>query len=77
MAVSMESLNFLERAWLSWYAYVGNDYLATGIFFFCMHETLYFGRSLVWMLIDRIPQLHKYKIQEVGFLPETGENKTD
>lgn len=67
MSESALNLNILEQAWVSWYNYVGNDYLATGIFFFCMHETVYFGRSLIWMSIERIPQFRKYKIQEVCF----------
>jgi len=57
--------NYFERLWMAWYAYIGNDVLATGIMSFLMHETVYFGRSLPWMIIDRIPALNKYKIQNV------------
>ena len=56
-------LNYFERLWAAWYAYMGNDVLATGILSFVMHETVYFGRSLPWIIIDRIPALNKYKIQ--------------
>ena len=42
-----------------------NDVLATGIMSFLMHEIVYFGRSLPWMIIDHIPYFNKYKIQSV------------
>ena len=42
-----------------------NDVLATGIMSFLMHEFIYFGRSLPWVIIDRIPYFNKYKIQNV------------
>jgi methylsterol monooxygenase len=40
-----------------------NDVLATGIMSFVMHEVVYFGRSLPWIIIGRIPYFNKYKIQ--------------
>lgn len=46
-----------------------NDTLATGIMSFILHEAIYFGRSLPWMIIDRIPYFNKYKIQNVRFQP--------
>jgi hypothetical protein len=42
-----------------------NDVLATGIMSFLMHELVYFGRSLPWVIIDAIPYFNKYKIQNV------------
>lgn len=51
--------------WAAWYAYLQNDVLATGIMSFAMHETIYFGRSIPWAIIDRIPYFNKYKIQNV------------
>lgn len=42
-----------------------NDVLATGIMSFLMHEFVYFGRSLPWIIIDRMPYFNKYKIQAV------------
>lgn len=42
-----------------------NDVLATGILSFVMHELVYFGRSIPWAIIDRIPYFNKYKIQNV------------
>ena len=59
-------LNVFERLWAAWYAYMQNDVLATGIMSFCMHELVYFGRSLPWMIIDRMKWFNKYKIQNVG-----------
>ena len=60
------SLNIFERLWAAWYAYMGNDILATGILSFAMHELVYFGRSLPWIIIDAIPAMNKYKIQNVS-----------
>lgn len=50
----------------AWYAYMQNDVLATGIMSFVMHELVYFGRSLPWVIIDRTPYFNKYKIQAVS-----------
>lgn len=58
-------LNVIEKLWAAWYAYMQNDVLATGIMSFLMHEIVYFGRSLPWMIIDSIPYFRKYKIQNV------------
>lgn len=60
------SLNYFEKLWAAWYAYMGNDVLATGIMSFVMHEVVYFGRSLPWIIIDQIPAFNKYKIQSVS-----------
>ncbi|CAL3968067.1 unnamed protein product [Diplocarpon coronariae] len=56
-------LNIFERLWASWYAYMQNDVLATGIMSFVMHEAVYFGRSLPWIIMDRISYFNKWKIQ--------------
>jgi methylsterol monooxygenase len=40
-----------------------NDVLATGIMSFTMHELVYFGRCLPWIIIGQIPYFNKYKIQ--------------
>lgn len=50
---------------MAWYAFIGNDVLATGMMSFLMHELVYFGRSLPWIIIDAIPAFNKYKIQNV------------
>lgn len=59
------SLNYAERMWMAWYTYMQNDVLATGIMSFVMHEAVYFGRSLPWIIIDMLPMFRKYKIQQV------------
>lgn len=41
---------------------------------FVMHETVYFGRSLPFVIMDRIPYFHKYKIQGVSFCDTQSEN---
>ena len=41
-----------------------NDVLATGIMSFVMHEVVYFGRCIPWMIIDRIPSFNRWKIQK-------------
>lgn len=58
-------LNLFERLWAAWYAFMQNDVLATGIMSFAMHELVYFGRSIPWAIIDRLPYFNKYKIQNV------------
>jgi methylsterol monooxygenase len=60
-------LNIAERLWAAWYAWMQNDVLATGIMSFVMHELIYFGRSLPWILIDTFGFFNNYKIQSVSF----------
>lgn len=66
-------LNVFEKAWAAWYAYMQNDVLATGIMSFVMHETVYFGRCLPFMIMDKIPYFQKYKIQGVRRLLPTSD----
>ncbi|KAJ9299328.1 hypothetical protein DTO271G3_2950 [Paecilomyces variotii] len=56
-------LNIVERLWAAWYAWMQNDVLATGIMSFMMHELVYFGRSLPWVIVDTLGWFRKYKIQ--------------
>jgi len=37
-----------------------------GIMSFVMHELVYFGRSLPWIIIDAIPFFRKWKLQDVS-----------
>lgn len=62
-------LNVAERLWAAWYAWMQNDVLATGIMSFVMHELVYFGRSLPWILIDTLGFFKNYKIQSVSHYP--------
>merc|ERR1711939_707655 len=57
------SLNYFEKLWAARYIYMQNDVLATGIMSFVMHEAVYFGRSLPWIIIDRISYFNKWKLQ--------------
>lgn len=43
-----------------------NDVLATGIMSFAMHEIVYFGRALPWVIIDTFGFFRQYKIQSVS-----------
>lgn len=57
-------LNVVERLWAAWYLWMQNDVLATGIMSFVMHEVVYFGRCIPWMIIDRMPYFNRWKIQK-------------
>lgn len=59
----LSNLNFIEKLWASWYIYMDNDILATGLLFFLTHEIMYFGRCLPWFIIDQIPFFNRWKIQ--------------
>ena len=67
-------LNYGEKLWMAWYAWWQNDILATGVMSFLLHELVYYGRSLPWMIIDRISFFRKYKIQQVRKLFNVGSN---
>lgn len=62
-------LNVAERLWAAWYAYMQNDVLATGVMSFVMHEVVYFGRALPWIIIDGLGLFKQYKIQSVCIEP--------
>lgn len=75
------SLNFLEKAWMNWYLWWGNPVIATGVMSFLLHEVrvqsalialfspfsqiIYFGRAIPFVIIDAMPSMRKYKLQEV------------
>ncbi|KAK6454823.1 membrane-bound non-heme di-iron oxygenase [Scheffersomyces xylosifermentans] len=59
----VSKLNYIEKLWASWYIYMDNDILATGLLFFLVHEFMYFGRCLPWWIIDQLPVFNRYKIQ--------------
>lgn len=63
-------LNIAERLWASWYLWMQNDVLATGIMSFIMHEVVYFGRSAPFMIMDCIPFFKKWKLQNVRRIPD-------
>ncbi|KAF5022347.1 hypothetical protein F66182_5596 [Fusarium sp. NRRL 66182] len=57
-------LNILEKLWAAWYLWMQNDTLATGIMSFVLHELVYFGRCIPYMMMDFIPFFSKYRIQK-------------
>lgn len=56
-------LNWFESQWAAWYLWMENPILATGLMAFIMHETVYFGRCLPWIIIDQMPYFRKWKLQ--------------
>lgn len=61
--VDFSSLNWLEKQWAAWYMWIGNPTLATGILSFVIHETVYIGRSVLWIIVDQIQYFRKWKLQ--------------
>lgn len=49
--------------WSAYYTWMNNDVVATGIMSFVLHEVVYFGRCLPWVVIDNMKMFHKYKLQ--------------
>jgi len=56
-------LSWLENQWANWYLWMGNPILATGLLSFLVHELVYFGRCVPWVIIDAIPYFRKWKLQ--------------
>lgn len=63
VATMQPQLSFMEKYWASWYMYMNNDRLATGVMFFLLHEFMYFFRCAPWFIIDNLRFLQKWKIQ--------------
>ncbi|KIK68857.1 hypothetical protein GYMLUDRAFT_67567 [Collybiopsis luxurians FD-317 M1] len=59
----LSSLNWAEQQWVAWYTWWGNPVIATGMISFLMHEIVYFGRSLPWVIVDAIPYFRRWKLQ--------------
>ncbi|TFK66065.1 C-4 methyl sterol oxidase [Pluteus cervinus] len=57
------SLSWLEQQWVAWYIWIDNPVIATGLMSFLLHELVYFGRSIPWIIIDSIPYFRKWKLQ--------------
>jgi methylsterol monooxygenase len=51
--LNMDHLNWLERKWASYYIWMGNALLATGVMSFVMHEVGYIRRRVEIELIVR------------------------
>lgn len=43
--------------------WIGNPVIATGLMSFLLHEIVYFGRCIPWIIIDSIPYFRKWKLQ--------------
>ncbi|CCD24759.1 sterol desaturase family protein NDAI_0D04450 [Naumovozyma dairenensis CBS 421] len=61
--IHQPTLNIIEKYWATWYIYMQNDTLATGLMFFLLHEFMYFFRCLPWFIIDQIPYFRRWKLQ--------------
>jgi hypothetical protein len=57
-------LNWVETKWEEMYE-GRNPLIVTGIFAFLMHEIVYFGRFIPFLICDFIPYFQKYKLQQV------------
>jgi methylsterol monooxygenase len=60
-------LNWFELQWAAIYIWLGNPIFATGVMSFVMHEVVYFGRCIPWIIIDAMPYFRKWKLQPVRF----------
>ncbi|KAK0473579.1 C-4 methyl sterol oxidase [Armillaria novae-zelandiae] len=58
-----QSLNWFEQQWAAWYIWIGNPIIATGLMSFLLHEIVYFGRCIPWIIIDAIPYFRQWKLQ--------------
>lgn len=61
--LELYNLNWLERQWAAYYIWMGNPLIATGLMSFLMHEIVYFGRAVPWLIIDAIPYFRQWKLQ--------------
>ncbi|KAF7311655.1 C4-methyl sterol oxidase [Mycena kentingensis (nom. inval.)] len=62
-SVDLSSLSWFEQQWAAWYLYIGNPVLATGLMSFLLHEIVYFGRCIPWVICDAIPYFQRWKLQ--------------
>jgi hypothetical protein len=56
--------NPLDRAWVAWYNFVQDDRLASGIAISFIYNLAFFGTSIFFIAISRLPVFEKYKIQK-------------
>lgn len=54
---------WLETQWEDLYR-DRNALLVTGVLAFVMHELVYFGRFIPFLICDYVPYFHQYKIQQ-------------
>jgi methylsterol monooxygenase len=65
-STSFEELNFIEKAWANYFNSFENEVIATALIAFFMHEIVYFGRCVPFIIADCIPSFAKYKLQPVS-----------
>jgi methylsterol monooxygenase len=65
-------LSWFEKQWAAWYIWIGNPVIATGLASFIMHEVVYFGRCIPWIIVDAIPYFRRWKLQP-NKIPTKGE----
>ncbi|EJD00388.1 uncharacterized protein FOMMEDRAFT_159067 [Fomitiporia mediterranea MF3/22] len=56
-------LNWFEHKWVQWYLSFKDPAIATGIMSFILHEVIYFGRCIPWIIVDAIPYFRRWKLQ--------------
>ncbi|KAB5588949.1 C-4 methylsterol oxidase [Ceratobasidium theobromae] len=56
-------LSWLESNWAAWYLWIGDPVIATGLMSFLLHEIVYFGRCIPWIIIDAMPYFRRWKLQ--------------
>jgi hypothetical protein len=69
---TLVELNWVETKWEEMYE-GRNPLVVTGIFAFLMHEIVYFGRFIPFLICDFIPYFQKYKLQPVSRHKKRGE----
>ncbi|KAI0308993.1 C-4 methyl sterol oxidase [Amylostereum chailletii] len=57
------SLTWVEQQWAAWYLWIGNPIIATGLASFLLHEIVYFGRCVPWIIVDALPYFRRWKLQ--------------
>ncbi|KAI9316244.1 hypothetical protein BX666DRAFT_2019400 [Dichotomocladium elegans] len=62
MGETPQQLSYIETLWESMYE-GRNPLIVTGIFAFVMHEAVYFGRFIPFLICDFIPYFQRYKLQ--------------
>ncbi|KAI5824050.1 hypothetical protein EV122DRAFT_293190 [Schizophyllum commune] len=63
LGLDYTSLNWAEQQWVAWYKWIDNPVVATGLMSFLMHEIVYFGRCIPWMIVDATPYFNRWKLQ--------------
>ena len=61
--VDFTTLSWIELKWAQWYLLFDDPAIATGLLSFLLHEVVYFGRCIPWIIIDAIPYFRRWKLQ--------------